>query len=86
MARNVPPCRLYLPWWILPVMCRLLRRAVLPMAAALRAVDAACEAFGIEILMEHIPGERNVIADALSRLGLRVLQLLAHLPVLAKIA
>ena len=40
-----------------------------PMAAAIRAVDAACEAFGIEILMEHLPGERNVIADALSRHG-----------------
>ena len=37
------------------------------MAAARRAVDAACEAYDIEVLMVHIKGKRNVIADALSR-------------------
>ena len=37
------------------------------MAAARRAVDAACEAYDIEVLMLHIPGKRNPIADALSR-------------------
>ena len=38
-----------------------------PMGAAMRAVDAACEAFCIEVIMLHIPGRRNVIADAYSR-------------------
>ena len=37
------------------------------MAAARRAVDAACEAYDIEVLLLHIPGRRNAIADALSR-------------------
>ena len=37
------------------------------MAAAVRALDAACEAYNIEVLLVHIPGKRNVIADALSR-------------------
>ena len=37
------------------------------MGAAVRAVDAACEAHAIDVLLVHIPGERNVIADKLSR-------------------
>ena len=37
------------------------------MAAVRRTVDAACEAYDIEVLMVHITGKRNVIADALSR-------------------
>ena len=38
-----------------------------PMEAALRALHAACEAAGVEVLMEHIPGVRNTIADKYSR-------------------
>ena len=33
----------------------------------MRALDAACEAYNIEVLLVHIAGKRNVIADALSR-------------------
>ena len=37
------------------------------MGAAYSAVDAACEAYCIDVLMVHVPGRRNVIADAYSR-------------------
>ena len=48
------------------------------MEAARKALDAACSAFNVEVMMLHIPGKRNVIADAFSRgaidEGLRLLR------------
>ena len=37
------------------------------MEAARRALDAACAAYSVDVMMVHIPGKRNVIADAYSR-------------------